>query len=105
MPYVPQKRKDCHWGILTRPVSSFLFVKPPLISPLDLHKYLENPIGLLFPTAHNTLETNHNGAPTFFQGIDKTLAIVGNQGQIIMSNASLALCVVIVVVLVAIATQ
>jgi hypothetical protein len=77
----------------------------PQVSSLDLHKCLENPIGLLFPTAHSTLETNNNDVSTLSQGIDKTLAIVGNQGQTISSNAHLALHVVLVIILVAITAQ
>jgi hypothetical protein len=83
-----------------------MFIEPPQVSSLDLLKYLENPIGLLFYTdAHKTFKTDHNGVPTFSRGIDSTLAIIGNQGQTILSNACLTLCIVVVVILVAIATQ
>jgi hypothetical protein len=45
------------------------------------------------------------GIPKMFHEIDKKLAILGNQGQPISSNARLALSVVVVIVLVAIIAQ
>jgi hypothetical protein len=62
-----------HWGILTHPWSCplFMFVEPPQVRYLDLHKYLDDPIVFLpLPTAHNTLkQLNRYGrisATTFF---------------------------------------
>jgi hypothetical protein len=63
MPFVLQKRVQFITGGYS-PVPKvalfFMFVKPPQVRSLDLHKYLVDPI-VLFPppTAHNTLEMDY----------------------------------------------
>ncbi len=80
MPCVPQKKLRSSLGDTQLSIKSpiCLFVKLPQVNSFDLHKNSENPIGLLFPTAHNTLETDYNGVPKFSWGKDKKLAIVGS---------------------------
>jgi hypothetical protein len=58
----------------------FMFVKPPKVRSLDNHINFEDPIGIPLPTAHYTLEPDHDGVLNFSCRIDKTLANVGKQG-------------------------
>jgi hypothetical protein len=82
-----------------------MFVKPPKVRSLHHHIYLKDPIGIPLPTAHNTLESDHNGVHNFSCRIYKTLANVGKQGQAIRSNTCLTLRVVLVAVIIANATR
>jgi hypothetical protein len=57
-----------------------MFVEPPEVCSLDYIIYLEDPTGILPPTACNTLEPDHNGVLNFSCRINNTLANVGKLG-------------------------